>query len=54
MKLIITTDAKDEDELESNLQAIRNSVFMGDIEEAELDGKDVIFIGSHTSIELIS
>lgn len=52
MKLIITTEAKDEDELESNLQAIRNSVFMGDIEDAELDGQDIFFIGNHTSIEL--
>ena len=51
MIVTITTEAKNEEELDANLQAIRNSVMMGDLEEAELmDGS--YQIGSHTNIEL--
>jgi len=47
--LTISTEAKNEQELDDNLQAIRNSIMMGDLDDAELmDGS--YQIGNHSNI----
>lgn len=51
MIVTITTEAKNEEQLDANLQAVREAVTMGSIFEAELmDGS--FQIEDHTNIEL--
>jgi len=50
MIVVITLEAKDEKELDANLQAIRHSIIMGDLDNVELmDGS--YQINNKTNIE---
>ncbi len=51
MILVITTEAKDEEQIDDRLNTVRNSIMMGDIDDLELmDGS--YQIGNHTNIEV--
>ena len=51
MILVITTEAKDEEQIDDRLNTVRNSIMMGDLDDLELmDGS--YQIGNHTNIEV--
>jgi hypothetical protein len=52
MKITITTESDSEEGLEANLQSVRNSILMGDLEDMEFEDKKMLIIGGHTCIEI--